>query len=125
MRYLNRLPLLLALAGSIVSGLLSIIRLRAQKEILVQMALVMVIFYVAGLFLRSTVQSIKSQVDEKKLKQEEENRTKKSREEKENTDEGKTEKSLGGNIDFTVDESDDAFDPLPVSEYIKNELKKS
>ena len=124
MQYLQRLPLILALAGSLVSGLLSLSRLRTRNEVLLQMVLTMVVFYIVGFFIRSTVLSIKTQVDEKWVKEEAAEKAQKEEEEAEERKRVKTEEFLGKSIDYTANDFDDgSFDPLPVSEFLIKELK--
>lgn len=124
MQYLQRLPLLLALAGSLVSGLLSLLCLRTHNEVLFQMVLSMIIFYIVGFFIRSMVINVKTQVDAKRLKLEADERAQKEKEEIEEKKKEKTDLFLGKHIDFKVNDlSEDSFEPLPVSEFIKKELK--
>ncbi|MDD4296336.1 MAG: hypothetical protein PHC69_05190 [Ruminiclostridium sp.] len=124
MQYLQRLPLILALAGSLFSGLISSLRLRANNEVISNMLLTMVIFYFSGLFIRSTVLNIKMQVDKKWVKQEAAEKAQREKEEVERKKKEKTEDFLGKSIDYTTNDlDDDSFEPLPVSEFIRNELK--
>jgi flagellar biosynthesis/type III secretory pathway M-ring protein FliF/YscJ len=109
------LPLLMALAAALISGILGFFKSAPQKEVIVQMTLIMVIFYVIGLFVRSTLICTIEQIEKKEREEEEE---KKKQQEKAKNEE---QKMLGANIDMTAD--DNSFDPLPVSEFIKKELK--
>ncbi len=121
MQYLHKLPLLIALAAAFLMGLLGFARRSPQKEILVQMVLAMVLFFVIGLFVRSTLTNIKEQIEQKKKERELEELKKQQEMEKQ---EKEMEIGLGRNIDFTAGKEDeDAFNPLPVSEFIKKELK--
>lgn len=119
MRYLQMLPLLMALAAALISGILGFFKSMHQKEVIMQMTLIMVIFYVTGLFVRSTLICAVEQI-EKKIKQREEEEEEEKRKEQEKA-EDENQRILGANIDMTAD--DNSFDPLPVSEFIKNELK--
>jgi len=114
MRYLQMLPLLMALAAALISGILGFFKSTPQKEVIMQMALIMVIFYVTGLFVRSTLIHTIEQIEKKKKEREEE-------EKKQQEAENEKQKIVGANIDITAD--DNSFDPLPVSEFIKRELK--
>jgi uncharacterized membrane protein YuzA (DUF378 family) len=121
MRYLQKLPLLLALAAALITGLVGFARHNAQKDILIHMVLVMVLFFVLGLYSRFTLTNINNQI-EKKKKEKEQEELKKQQELEQQAKE--KEMGLGRNIDFTAGETDeDAFDPLPVSEFIQKELK--
>lgn len=117
MRYIQMLPLLMALAAALISGILGFFKSMRQKEVMMQMALIMVIFYIIGLFVRTTLVCTIEQIEKKRKEreEEEERRKKKEKEEKEK------QELLGTNIDLIAD--DDSFDPLPVSEFIRKELK--
>lgn len=126
MQYLQRLPLLLALAGSLLFGLISLISNKSHNEALIQMVFAMVIFFVIGLFIRSTILNIKMHVDDKRRKQEELERIQKKKEEAEAKKREKTEEFLEQTIDDAVHNlHDESFDPLPVSEFIQKELKSN
>ncbi len=121
MQYLQKLPLLLALAAAFMSGLLGFIRQSSQKSILIQMTIVMTLFFVVGLFVRAMLTNIQQQIEQKKQEEQQEEMRKQMELEKERLEQ---EKGLGKNIDLKAgDMADEAFDPLPVSEFIKKELK--
>ena len=121
MRYLQKLPLLLALAAAFLTGLIGFVSQASQKVILTRMVLMMVVFFVIGLFTRSTLLNIKDQVEQKKNEREAEERKQKQELEKKQKEQ---EMGLGNNIDLSAGaEDEDAFEPLPVSEFIKKELK--
>lgn len=97
-----------------------------NKENMLNMCVGMVIFYMVGILIRSTVKGIIVQVMEMIRKKEEEKR--REMEKNRIKDQKEKEESLGSNIDMTVgDESelpdDDNFDDLPIAEFIKNELE--
>jgi len=117
MRYIQTLPLLMALASALLSGILGFIKSTPRKEIIMQMAMVMVVFYIIGLFARSSLICAVEQIEKKRKEreEEEERRKKQEKEEKE------IEEMFGANIDLTA--GDDSFNPLPVAEFIKHELR--
>jgi len=82
MRYLQKLPLLLALAAAFLTGLIGFVSQASQKVILTRMVLMMVVFFVIGLFTRSTLLNIKDQVEQKKNEREAEERKQKQELEK-------------------------------------------
>ena len=127
MQYLQRLPLLLALAAAITMGFIGFIRSQPQKDIMLHMVLVMVLFYIVGLFTRATLQNTIDQVEEKRKEKELEEMKKKQEEEEQHKKEKSMEtEGIGRNIDFTAGNMDeDVFEPLPVSEFIKKELKRN
>lgn len=120
MRYLQKLPLLLALAVALLMGFIGFLCSMSQDEILIRMALGMVIFYTVGFFIRNTLLDICKQVEEKRKEKEMEEE--KQRLEQENE---KKLNDAGHNIDLMVGEdADDSFEPMSVSEFIKKELKQ-
>lgn len=123
MRYLQKLPLLLALAAAFFTGLMGFMRQGSQKEILNQMVLLMILFFALGLFVRATLLNAKEQVELKVKEREREELRKQQELELEKSE--KEAATVGKNIDFTAGKvGEDAFEPLPVSEFIKKELKR-
>lgn len=120
MQYLQRLPLLLALAATIITGLVGFARQNAHKDILLHMVLVMVVFFALGLYARHTLTNVKNQIEKKQKEREQEELRKQQELEKQEMEKAM---GLGKNIDLTASNTDDDFDPLPVSEFIKKELK--
>jgi len=122
MEYLQRLPLLFALAAAFITGLIGFARHNAHKDILLHMVLVMVLFFVLGLYTRKTLINIKDKIEEKQKEKEQEELKKQQELEKQ---EKEKEMGLGKNIDLSAGKTDDEdFNPLPVSEFIKKELKR-
>ena len=76
----------------------------------------MAVFYVVGIFVRNTIAQVMGDIEKIKQKEVEE------LEEKQ-----KKEKEKGKNIDLSVSDDmnidDSDFEPLKVSEFLKNELK--
>ena len=70
MRYLQKLPLMFALAAAFLIGIIGSIRQNSQKTVLAQMVMVMVLFFFIGLFARATLLNIKNSM--KKGKEQEE-----------------------------------------------------
>ncbi|NMA65993.1 MAG: hypothetical protein GX957_07090 [Clostridiaceae bacterium] len=123
MQYIRRLPLLLALASGILTGIAGYLQKISDNENIFKMAVVMFIFYIAGFMIRNTILTI---VEEQRKKAEELERAISE------TDEPKEDSELHGpdkkgqNLDLTADESID-FDINnqnleDVANFIKNEL---
>jgi flagellar biosynthesis/type III secretory pathway M-ring protein FliF/YscJ len=118
MRYLQKLPLMFALAAAFLIGIIGSIRQNSQKTVLAQMVMVMVLFFFIGLFARATLLNIKEQHEKREKEQEE-------IEKQQELEQNKETESLGKNIDFAAgDMDDDVFEPLPVSEFIQKQLKR-
>lgn len=126
MDYIGKIPLLLGAGAGLIIGLIGLSAGVPNKENMLNMCVGMVIFYMVGILIRSTVKGIIVQVMEMIRKKEEEKR--REMEKNRIKDQKEKEESLGSNIDMTVgDESelpdDDNFDDLPIAEFIKNELE--
>ncbi|MDI9513752.1 MAG: hypothetical protein GX384_07315 [Clostridiaceae bacterium] len=126
MDYIRKIPLLLGAGAGLIIGLIGLSAGVPNKENMLNMCVGMVIFYMVGILIRSTVKGIIVQVMEMIRKKEEEKR--REMEKNRIKDQKEKEESLGSNIDMTVgDESelpdDDNFDDLPIAEFIKNELE--
>jgi|LFRM01.1.fsa_nt_gb divalent metal cation (Fe/Co/Zn/Cd) transporter len=127
MDYIRKIPLLLGAGAGLIIGLIGLSAGVPNKENMLNMCVGMVIFYMVGILIRSTVKGIAEQAMEMiKKKEEEEKRREKEKNRIE--DQKENEESLGASIDMTVgDESelpdDDNFDDLPIAEFIKNELE--
>lgn len=125
MRYLQKLPILLALAAAFITGVIGLIRSFSQKQVLVQMVLSMILFFVIGLLARSTLLNVIAYIDEKRKKREQEELLKQQEAKRQSKQSENDADILGRNIDFTAGNmDDDAFEPLPVSEFIRKELKQ-
>jgi len=132
MDYIRKLPLLLALFSAIVTGLAGYLNRIGNKENMTNMVIAMIVFYLAGLFIRSTVNSIadsiRKKIEEREL--EEKKRLTEERKKAEEEERAKSHNASESKVDVVVDDSLDEgidgneFDELPIAEYIKNELGK-
>ncbi|NLU51818.1 MAG: hypothetical protein GXX10_03005 [Clostridiaceae bacterium] len=125
MDYIRKLPLLLALSGSIITGLLGRSSQLPDKEILTKMTIAMVVFYLAGLLASKTISDV---VEAYRKKEEEKEKAALQEENKEavsENDSGITGKKLdlAADEEIKFDVMEDDFDALPVAEFIKKELK--
>ncbi len=129
MTYIRKLPLLMALAGAIITGLVGYIHRVNNKENMTNMVITMIIFYVVGLLIRNTISNIVETLNKKAEEREKEEKLRIA-EEKKKAQEEEKDKNLGKSLDLVADDkfdlgiSDDEFDELPVADYIKNELSK-
>lgn len=134
MSYIRKLPLLMGLAGAILTGLVGNINRVDNNRNMATMLVVMIALYIIGLLIRST---IKDSIETHKRKEQEREREKeeirieaekKKREEAESAAKAKAE--LSSTIDLLADEElvsgldENDFSNLPITEYIKSELKE-
>jgi hypothetical protein len=115
MYYLRKLPLLFALTAAILLGVLGLSCSMSNKRILTIMIISMVIFFAVGIYVRASIFSIIEQVNEKKKKNSEEE------EQKVQVGQERQSETIKGKDQHTEDD----FEPLRVTDYIKNELKQS
>ncbi|HHU89655.1 MAG TPA: hypothetical protein GXZ22_01185 [Clostridiaceae bacterium] len=131
MDYIRRLPLLMALASGIITGLVGYANQVQNNENMINMLIAMVIFYIAGLMIRGTVIDVieTNRIKEEEKKQEEKLKAKK-REKNEKMRKQNIENGSGSTLDLAADDdlnlgiNDEEFDTLPIADYIRNELKK-
>lgn len=129
MANIHKLPLLMALTGAIITGLVGYTHRVNNKENMTNMVITMIIFYVVGLLIRNTITSIMETL-KKKAEERENEEKQRIAEEKKNAKEAELDNNLGQSLNLVADDkydlgiSDDEFDELPVADYIKNELRK-
>lgn len=131
MDYIRKLPLLMALSGAIITGLVGYTHQVHNNENMINMIITMVIFYIVGLLIRGTVLDI---IETNRKKEEEriqeEKRIAEEKEKEEKNQRKKAEKALGSTLNLVVDEdlnlgmSEEEFNDLPVADLIKSELSK-
>ncbi|HHY63560.1 MAG TPA: hypothetical protein GX501_00790 [Clostridiaceae bacterium] len=132
MDYIRKLPLLLALFSAIVTGLAGYANRVGNKENMANMVIVMLVFYIAGLYIRSTIfniaDTIKKKAEEREI--EEKKRLAEEKKKAEEEERAKSRSAPESKVDVVVDDNlgtgigDSDFDELPIAEYIKNELGK-
>jgi divalent metal cation (Fe/Co/Zn/Cd) transporter len=131
MDYIRKLPLLMALSGAIITGLVGYTHQVQNNENMTNMIITMIIFYIIGLLIRGTVLDIIETIrkkEEEKIK--EEKRIAEEKEKEEKNQKQKAENASGSTLNLVVDEdlnlgmSEDEFNDLPVADYIKSELRK-
>jgi len=132
MDYVRKLPLLIALLSSVIVGLVGRLQRVPDKENMLRMIIVMVIFYSLGLLIRGTIVDIKNSIDKKRAEEEEQARALLEAEKKQNEQNNNEQEDMNsGNIlDLKVDDDlvfgtdDEDFDALPVADFIKKELNQ-
>jgi hypothetical protein len=130
MDYIRKLPLLMALSGAIIIGLVGYSKDVPNKENMLKMVIVMVIFYIVGLFIRNTITGILQDIDKKTEEKEKKELEEKKRLEELEDQKNKEKNKKNQKIDFIVDDDLDIgtniedFEALPVADFIKNELNQ-
>jgi hypothetical protein len=132
MAYIRKLPLLLALTGAIITGLAGYVHRVNNKDNMANMVIAMVVFYVVGLFIRNTinniVDTIRQKAEERELEEKrllaEEKKKEEEAEKAEMADDAGSIVNLVADDKYDIGISDDEFNELPITDYIKNELRK-
>ncbi len=125
MEKIHRLPSLLGVSAGIVIGFIGFLRGQAGRDLVMNMALSIVIFYIFGNFVKKTLQVIAQEVLVKKELERIENK-KKEREKSE--EEKRVEASKGQNLDLKAGDEinhSDTFLQEPVTSFIRQELNKN
>ena len=132
MDYIRKLPLLMALASSLIAGLTGYFNRVPDKENVFRMTVVMVLFYITGYMIRNIISDIlktKEKITEEEREKEKESGPKKQAEEKQQRKAAKS----GRAVDITADDEldfgtgEDDFEAFPVADFIKSgsdQLKK-
>lgn len=132
MNYLRKIPLLLGIGAALLIGLIGYASGVPNKDNILNILMGMVIFYLVGIFIRSTIKNIIENTIIKILKKQEEDRKHQLdvKREEERKDRDKTiEKTSGKNVDLVADDKtgpdmgDEDFGSLPIADFIKKELK--
>lgn len=120
MEFVHRLPFILGAAMALIVGSVSTGYNTEPRDIYIRMTVSMIVFYVIGLYARSTINRISAEVEEKK----EEERLRLEEEVRLAHEEAKAkaeEAKKSSTIDHRVGEFEEEFSPLTVSEYINSE----
>lgn len=131
MDYIRKLPLLMALAAAIITGLVGYIHQVRNNENMTNMLIVMVVFYIVGLLIKGTVlEAIETNRKKEEERIQEEKRIAEEKEKEEKEKKQNMEKSSGSSLDMVADEelnlgiNEDDFQALPIADYITKELKE-
>lgn len=119
MEFIHRLPFILGAVMAVIVGIVSFSINTETRDIYIRMSISMVVFFVIGLYAKSIIERIYSELEEKKKEQElreieEQHRIEQERLKAE--EEAKKHK-----VDIAVGEDyGEDFSPLTVNEYISN-----
>jgi len=120
MDYIHRLPFILSISMTIVTGAISLERNIQSNKIYVRMLISTVVFFVIGIYIRSVLNNISDEI--KKNRQE----LKRQKEfEQRQADPSQGVDGSTSEVDYRVgDDDDDDFVPLDVTHVSKDELTK-
>lgn len=137
MERIAKLPFILGCSAAIVTGSASYMTGIDSQGIYVRMALMMVIFFIIGVYIRRTVNSIENEVALRRIKEQQEERDRQRRQKEEERAAANAarfnpvvqpmEPDQQGNdklnrVDLTADDSDEIFEPLTVSRAIRTKI---
>lgn len=122
---IHRLPFITGGFMAVLTGITSYACGSDNQTTYIRMAVVMVVFYIIGIFIRNTLQSISTELDEKKernlLKEKEEAA---AAELAEKNAVKQNEAGNGQRVNLVADDSGEEFTPLTVSQVISTQFKE-
>jgi hypothetical protein len=122
---IRKLPFFAGSFIAVVTGFISYVYGADSRTIYIRMAVMMVVFFVSGVFIKNTVTAIKDEVNNKKEK---ELREMEREEELENVAEiqngVQNENNREHMVNLVADDSDEDFSPLTVSRIITSKTKE-
>lgn len=120
MEIIMKIPYLFAIFAALVTGIISIVGGADTNSASIRMILAMVIFYIIGMLVSSTLKSIVN--EQEKIKQEAENRLKEE-ERLAAVEKYKMEHHLGTNLDLVAgNDDDDGFTPMDFSQAVRTKM---
>lgn len=125
METIMKIPFLLAMMSALITGFVSIAENADTNQTCTRMIIALVVFYVIGLVISSTLKGI---IEEQNKRREEAEKQKLEEErlilQQQEAERLKQEAHLGGNLDLIADNKlDDGFSPLDLSQAIKTKIK--
>ena len=120
MERIYKLPFISGCMAAVVAGIASYATGAQSKIIYLRMAVLMVVFFIVGLYVRDSVLSIGKEVQEKKERQQQEAEEMQKQDSIKNQSSDKPEPML----DLTASDEDGDFEPLTVSQVIKKKLNE-
>lgn len=131
MDFIHKLPFFLGGGMAILVGAISYSYGTATQTLYIRMSVTMVVFYILGAYVRSTLRTLHEEQEKKKaleaelLKEGLENEDGKetANEQGPLSGSGEGRNPSGSRIDIAVDGSEDEFEPLTVSQVLSTKLK--
>ena len=125
MEKIHKLPSLLGIAAGIVIGSIGFLRGQAGRELVINMALSIVIFYIFGHYAKKALHAIAQEV---LIKKEYEKRDNERKEKEQKEEEFRREAVKGMNVDLKTNDAinhSDSYSQEPVTSFIRQELSKN
>lgn len=135
MERIHKLPFILGCLAAIATGIASYLTGAESQTIYLRMAVMMLIFFLIGIYTRNTILSIDKEVQENKLQKaraEEQQLRQQIEEEKAASSEPKhqtlqqrlAQKYQAHTVDLTAEDTGDDFEPLTISKAISSKVKE-
>lgn len=130
METIMKIPFLLAMTASMVTGVISISNNADTNQTCIRMIIALVGFYVIGTIVSSTLNGIVEEQNKIKLEAEKQHQLEQFKLEQLKIEQGKSEKQkrqehLGANLDLFADsDPDDGFSPLDLSQAIRTKVNE-
>lgn len=124
METIMKIPFLLAILASIVTGAISIVNNAGTNTTCVRMILAMIVFYVIGLLVSKTISNIVEEQNKRKLEAEKKLLEEELLEKAKVSAKVKKAAHLGNTLDLSTEEEiDDGFTPFDLSQAVKTKMK--
>lgn len=131
MERIHKLPFILACIAAIAAGAASYVAHVESQYIYLRMAVMMLVFFIIGLYAKNTILSIKKEVQIKKLEQKkaEEQQLRQQREEQKNSSTASVQQAMQQEkqihkVDLVAEDAGDDFEPLAMSKVISSKVKE-
>lgn len=134
MERFQRLPFISGCTAAIIAGVVSYLAGVRDQTVYLRMAVLMLLFYILGVYIRNTVRSVKNEVQirEEELKLEEEQRQKRQKEEMRQAahmvkpQQGPEHqlKTAAPKLDLVAGGTGDDFEPMTVARAIRTNAKE-
>ncbi len=123
---IHKLPFFLGGFMAVIVGMISYVSGSASQTIYVRMAVVMVVFYVVGSFIRKTLSGIKDELDDKEQKRRAEEQLEAEEASMNEAFQNAHQKGQPGEhkVDLVADDFDEDFSPLTISRVITSKLEE-
>ncbi|HEY5583620.1 MAG TPA: hypothetical protein VIK78_03910 [Ruminiclostridium sp.] len=117
-----KIPFLLAMLAALLTGFICLTNSLDTNQTCIRMIIAMVVFYLIGVFVSSTLTNVVEEQNKQKLEAEKQ-KWEQEKLEKEKLEKLNQEKHLGTNLDLVTDNKlDDGFSPLDLSQAIRTKV---
>ncbi len=125
METIMKIPFLLAILASIVTGAISIVNNAGTNKTCFRMILAMIVFYIIGLLVSKTISNIVEEQNIQKLEAEKKILEEEMLEMAKVSAKAKKPEHLGNTLDLSTEEEiDDGFTPFDLSQAVKTKMKE-